>query len=503
MADFSTLVEDFSASTLDSGKWSVQGTAPNLTASPGELRLDNSGSGVNSSSSYVRTTNVYSMEGSVFTIKWRKTSSSNIYITLQINEGSNQNKIALYTSGSNVVAAFSESSSVYGQTSATYDPETMVYWRFRHNPSTVRYYWDYSADGETWTNLWNQSTSDAPSGLGSFNDFYLSFWSSGGGTNYSYIDAINVIGPPPVPEFTLEMPFITAYPLSVTVEAVGFSWESEVITGPFTLEVPQIDAQSATVASVSFSSEGLPVFTIKPGIIGANNATLLTLGKFTWLNAFKIQVGLIKGVVNHLRWNNNTPPPLGKLPVGGLIKSNPAWFLPVGTPSTKKISPSIISSDLAFLKWNDNDPPSIGLILPDIISALPAWFAPHGPTSAQKISAPAIEGGYQWFKWDNNDPGTPDLSPDRTIKPGIISALAATFLRLPTPEGGTALIQVPSITSNIAANFLGVNVESFETLTGPNGKVWVSLHTLETFVALVTAQMDTTLDVPEVEESFT
>lgn len=503
MAGFSDLVEDFSASTLDSGKWTVVGTAPNLTASPGELRLDNSGSGVNSSSSYVRTTNVYPMDSSVFTIKWRKTSSSNIYITLQINEGGSQNKIALYTSGSNVIAAYSESSSVYAQSSATYDPETMVYWRFRHNSSTFRYYWDYSADGETWTNLWNQATSDAPSGLGSFNDFYLSFWASGGGTNYSYIDAINVIGPPPVPEFTVEAPFITAYPLAASFEAVGFSWKDDVATGPVTITVPQIAAQSASVASVTFSFEGLPVITITPDIISALPATQLTLSKFSSFSGIKISVGLIKSKVNHLKWNNNTPPPLGKLPVGGLIESKPAWFLPVGTPSTKKISPGIISSDLAFLKWNDNDPPSIGLILPDIISAVPAWFAPTGPSSTQKISVEAIEGGYQWFKWNDNDPGTPDLSPDRTIKPGIISALAATFLRLPTPEGGTALIQVPSITSTIAANFLGVEFESFETLTGPEGKVWVSLHTLETLVALVTAQMDTTLDVPEVEESFT
>lgn len=105
-----------------------------------------------------------------------------------IRGGVSNDKLSLYVSGANIAARRTNVGTNTNGSSQTYSPTTHAWWRIRESAGTV--FFDYSADGLTWNNLW----STAP-GFAIIN-VWLSINSGYFGTETAadtFIDNINVV----------------------------------------------------------------------------------------------------------------------------------------------------------------------------------------------------------------------------------------------------------------------------------------------------------------------
>lgn len=78
------------------------------------------------------------------------------------DEAAAQNKLRMYVSGATLTAAKLVAGVTTGSATATYNATTHAWWRIRESGGTV--FWDYSADGLSWTNLYNVATPFAITG---------------------------------------------------------------------------------------------------------------------------------------------------------------------------------------------------------------------------------------------------------------------------------------------------------------------------------------------------
>lgn len=455
--------DGFSGTSLDATKWVFSGTAPNLTASPGEARFVGTGA-VNSRVNPITTVDTYDLYDSGYAVKIRKTTSANFHISVFAGSTSwNGNKLVLYTSGTTIRGAMVDNTnSQYYLGSTTYNATTMQYVRIRRDESVPGYRFETSADAVTWTSFHaidSQQVGDF--GGMDYSATRLSIWAGGGGTNYVYVDQVNPDLANPEPSFkTVTLPFQVGA-VAQTLMPIQY-----IVTEPpkVTIELPwdfRYVNEFVSAYDLDFKV-GFPVY-IRPALVSTGlveasyfnyeytrreKIVALPVADSREADWYDFVVGLsdsmtipfphVVSELAHLRWNREQLPLRGQFKME-LISTKPAWAPPHGAPETFQTwTMPNISAERTFVKWASGDLPTGGKLRLPMIDSGRAYAMPHGPETDLGLALPYLQGGaYAWMKWNGVDPGVPDPTAEKfkSFQLPLVFTRRASAYNIPVAEG--------------------------------------------------------------------
>lgn len=184
MAKISTLTDDFSSGTINSGKW----WSSNASISGGHLVLAPPN---DTDVAYISSVDTYDLTDSSFFLQVISQYNEPLPFDLHIKliDNSNGNSVGFYLYGNDI------NTSLNGLSVPSTRP---IYVRISHSSANNLIYWDYSTDGASWTNV--DSASPASCSLADLTQIGIVLQASdalGTGGLQLIIDNINTTGAAP------------------------------------------------------------------------------------------------------------------------------------------------------------------------------------------------------------------------------------------------------------------------------------------------------------------
>lgn len=153
MSAMSNLWDRFDQNALNASLWSqFTGGSATFTYGPTGAQVNFPSSSTSSTDGDITSNSAYNLTGSAASLQVLSVASVTTFA---------DNTIQLIQSAGNVLAMQVENGIIYAQkvvagsqtnvASLTYNATTMKWWRIRESGGTI--FWDYSADGLSWTNL--------------------------------------------------------------------------------------------------------------------------------------------------------------------------------------------------------------------------------------------------------------------------------------------------------------------------------------------------------------
>ena len=190
MATISTLTDDFNAGSVDTTtRWSIFTSNASVTQSSGNLVItaNSSGSGTLSS----KTTN-YTLAGSYALLQLVNAGTRNANTSFQLTLFGFTGASVIWWELNNTTlkANWDNGAGTATLATATYSSSTHQWLRIRESSGTI--FWDYSSDGQSWTNFATLSTASLTD---TTFDVEISNLQNGAGTNTVQVDNFNVLSP--------------------------------------------------------------------------------------------------------------------------------------------------------------------------------------------------------------------------------------------------------------------------------------------------------------------
>jgi len=196
MALLETLTDDFSAGTLDTGKWTVTpsaGITYNLTG--GTFNINTAAGFAAANATFtLASKNAYTLAESYAAVQVTTPGSLQQDFEMRIAGSSGGERFYFLKSGGpGLVMQGYDGSNYFAQVSPTYDPVAMAWWRLRRTGTGL--YWETSPDGNTWTARTSIANYTLKATTYSLN--FYTYWSITSSATTAKIDNVNVTPPPP------------------------------------------------------------------------------------------------------------------------------------------------------------------------------------------------------------------------------------------------------------------------------------------------------------------
>ncbi len=158
----STLTDNFDDNSIDSAKWSTSTTSATVSETSQQLQIACNAS---TSGAVGRLISVgsYNLTGDSCFVKVVQVANGAMETEFRLYYVDSSNMVSLLQTGGTLFACQNVGGSYSTPASIAYNASTMLYWRIREASGTT--YWEYSANGSSWTTLYSAANPIAVTSL--------------------------------------------------------------------------------------------------------------------------------------------------------------------------------------------------------------------------------------------------------------------------------------------------------------------------------------------------